>query len=143
MPDVSWLQLLQALQAARSNDAINAALAAIAKAARADFITGLARKLQSLPREGHEMVLEDAESLLNEVLFKLSRNINRFRGTSDAEAQAFVRMIFTNTLRDASKTALRRKTVWQAVLGYLRGQAERQRTTRGDVDAGEEAFDDP
>ncbi len=71
MPDVSWLSLLQTLRAARGNDAINAALSAIAKAARADFIAGIARKLQSLPREGHEMVLEDAESLLNDVLFKL------------------------------------------------------------------------
>ena len=143
MPDVSWLSLLQALQAARSNDAINAALGAIAKAARADFISGIARKLQNLPREGHEMVLEDAESLLNEVLYKLYANAARFRGTSNGEAEAFVRMIFTNALRDASKTALRRKTVWQSVLGYLRGHAERQRGTRGDVDAGEEACDEP
>lgn len=137
-----WLKLLQDLQQARSNDAINAALSAIAHAAKADFIAGIARKLQSLPREGHEMVLEDAASLLNAVLFKLYANSASFRSSSDAEAQAFVRIIFTNALRDASKTPLRRKTVWQAVLGYLKGPAERQRNARGGVEACEETLDE-
>lgn len=137
-----WLKLLQDLQQARSNDAINAALAAIAKAARADFIAGIARKLQQLPREGHEMVLEDAECLLNDVLFKLKSNVNRFRGTSDAEAHPFVRTVFENTLRDAAKKPLRRKDVWQSVLGFLKGRADRQRRWQGDGDTSEEAFDE-
>ncbi|MFM9961408.1 MAG: hypothetical protein ACKV2Q_09295 [Planctomycetaceae bacterium] len=126
MPDISWLSLLTNLQRATSGDEIDAALRDIQRAAQQDFINGLARKLARVPRHGDEAILEDAETILNDVLMILWRKSRSFRGTCDEEAQAWVRRIIGNRLRDAIKTPNRRGQIWQAVMDYLRGRAERQ-----------------
>lgn len=121
-----WLKLLNDLREAGSEPAVNDALKRIQDQARSDFITVLAMKLASLPQHGPDGVLEDAEALLNDLLFKLYRHASLFRGTSDAEAQAWARRILERTLIDTVRTPRRRGTVWNSVLSYLRGRAERQ-----------------
>ena len=126
MPDPAWLQLLTNLQRATSGDEIDAALQVIQQAFKDEFISGLARQLARVPQHGADAILEDAESILNDVLVKLWQRSRTFRGQSDAEAQTWVRQIINNTLRDAIKTQIRRERIWQPVLSYLRGRAERQ-----------------
>jgi len=121
-----WLKLLNDLREAKEKSAINAALRAVQDQARSDFIAMLSVELASRPQHGPDGILENAESLLNDLLFKLYQNAGRFRGTSDAEAQAWARKILEHALIDAFKTPLRRGEVWGSVLSYLRGRAERQ-----------------
>ena len=87
MPDLSWLQLLTNLQRATSRDEIDAALKVIEQAFKDEILGGVARQLARIPQHGADAILEDAESILNDVLVKLRKRTNSFRGTTNAEAQ--------------------------------------------------------
>lgn len=126
MPDGSWLRLLMNLQRATSRHEIDVVLREIQQAAKQDFIDRLAGQLARASRHGTDAILEDAEAILNDVLVKLWQKSRSFRGTCDAEAHAWTRQIIDNTLRDTIKTPIRRGKIWQPVLSYLRGRAERQ-----------------
>ena len=93
---------------------------------------------------GPDAVIVEAADIFNDVLLKLWQGAKSFRGTTDEEAQAFVRVIFERTRQDSTKTPLRCDSLWRPLLGYLRGRTARQaspeRSTDDDDESGEIAI---
>lgn len=100
--------LIRRVADARSQGDLNDALTDLAIAARPILLPAVEHRLRSSRIGGPDGMLDEAEDILNDLLFKIAKKAGGFRGKTDASAGGWLKMIATNLIEDATKTPRRR-----------------------------------
>lgn len=115
-------------------DALNGALADLGRSAETLFRARVARTLDEFADGGYLTLVEDASDALNELLWVVYQKAETFRGTTDAEAERWLRTILDRRTLDKRRTFVRRAAKWRVALRAipkrLRGLLETE--TRND-----------
>lgn len=97
-------------------DALNDALAELGRVAETLFRGRGARALDEWADDGFLTLIEDASDALSELLWRVYQKAETFRGTSDAEAESWLRTILDRLLLDKRRAFVRRSAKWRAAL---------------------------
>lgn len=109
---------------------LNEALSALSRLSEALFRDKIERRLNSYQESfnGYSVSLEDAADVLNEILWIVCQKADRFRGSTDAEACAWLKKIVERKVSDKGRVALRRAKKWRGFFAIvprrLRGMLE-------------------
>ena len=97
-------------------DALNDALAELGRSAGTLFRGRIARTLGEFADGGYLTLVEDASDALNELLWVVYQKAETFRGTTDAEAESWLRTILDRRALDKRRTFVRRAAKWRVAL---------------------------
>ncbi|MBQ2788977.1 MAG: hypothetical protein IJE97_05015 [Thermoguttaceae bacterium] len=98
-------------------DALNGALADLGRVAETLFRARVARTLGEFSDGGGYLTLvEDASDALSEALWGVYQKAETFRGTTDAEAESWLRTLLDRRLLDKRRKFVRRAAKWREAL---------------------------
>ncbi|MBP5620558.1 MAG: hypothetical protein J6X44_00950 [Thermoguttaceae bacterium] len=109
------LARIAASAASGDSDALNAALLDLSAAAERMFRAKIERRLREYAESerGYSVSIDDASDALNELLWVACQKASSYRGSTDAEANAWLGRIVERRLVDKGRVILRRAAKWR------------------------------
>lgn len=97
------------------SDALNAALLDLSVLAERKFRAKIERRLREYAESGrgYSVSIDDASDALNELLWVVCQKASSYRGSTDAEANAWLARIVERRLVDKGRVVLRRAAKWR------------------------------
>lgn len=107
----------QVADSRRADDAerLNGALTEIGRLLETSFRAKIERRLESYREasRGYSVSLDDAFDVLNEILWTVCQQADKFRGQTDAEAFAWLQTTIERRVSDKGRTISRRAKKWR------------------------------
>lgn len=95
-----------------------------------DFWGYCEKQVRYLTANRYYVSINETEDILQEVLIKIFRKIDSYRGTCDPQARAWIGQIICRTVQDSSKTSRRRGGFWEWAASMLRLWGKRSGESR-------------
>ncbi|MCY2991268.1 MAG: hypothetical protein NTY19_25850 [Planctomycetota bacterium] len=106
-------QLIRGVAHARKQRQLHEALFDLHQAAWPVLRRRITRGLRRYRVYGQGASLKEADDIFNDLLWRVANAAKRFRGTTDAEAEAWLGKIAKNLIKDSVKTAFKRSKRWR------------------------------
>ncbi|MBQ9454627.1 MAG: hypothetical protein IJU53_03030 [Thermoguttaceae bacterium] len=121
IPDYHALltELQRLSHADRNKERYNELFCHLSKGMFTDFWGFCEKQVRYLTENRYYVSINETEDILQEVLIKIFRKIDSYRGTCDQQARGWICQIIQNAVRDCSRTTRHRNEVWAYVVSLL------------------------
>lgn len=107
------VELQRLTRSGRNKERLNVLFCQLSERMFHDFWAYCEKQVRYLTANRYYVSINETEDILQEVLIKIFRKIDSYRGTCDPQARAWIGQIICRTVQDSSRITRRRNGFWE------------------------------